>query len=224
MTPPVFIRLLFLCCLIPACVQRISSERPNEVAEKFPDPYAEYQILPDSVSPNQQFAILVPRDDLALDQREKGTEKLALVRLKPYELLCEMPNDSFLPFGKSGYQTAWKKDSTALLFADGRKWGPDRLVLLEMSVGKSPLLTDLAALAKEKVRPQFRKSKMPHYNHNFDFIIDGWDNVGFTKSGDVAIDFTFTNNPKPDESNVWKRRWQAVWSRSQKKFFSLERE
>ncbi len=102
---------------------RISSDRANEIVEKFPDPYAEYLIFPDSVSPNQQFALLVPRADLALDQREKGTAKLALVRLKPYEILCELPNDSFLPFGKSGYQITWMKDSSALLFADGGKWG-----------------------------------------------------------------------------------------------------
>ena len=200
------------------------SEAHPTPSDALPSPFTDFCILTGSESPNGQFGVIYPKRDKIFEASDRGADRLALVRLSPFRVLCDIPRGhSSLTVGHGSYSFSWTPDSSAFLMVQGIRWGPDRVYLGELSTPTNPVLTDLAAHVAERLRPAFKASMMPRYNDNFDFIFDledrdsttgGWE---FTNAGDVSIDCTCTNNPKPLDLSTWKIRWQGVWKRSERR-------
>jgi hypothetical protein len=111
----------------------------------------------------------------------------------------------------------------------GIKWGADRVYLGELVAEGKPRLTDLAAHVAKRLRPDFKESGLLPYNDTFDFVFDaegrkqydesrniaadqGWQ---FNDEGNVKIDCTCTNAPKPGDTKgkKWTVKWTGVWDR-----------
>jgi hypothetical protein len=229
MIPRVVAQILLPCFLITACAAQNSPgvspvAKPASESAALPAPFEHYEILPQTTSPDQTLAVIFPRREVALDMMDNGTARLALVGLAPFRLLSDIPvGASALIFGHGSYSVTWMPDSSALLMVQGLKWGPDRVYLGEISGLPQPRFTDLAALATDLVRPAFRASKMTPFNDGIEFIIEGDDGWSFNGAGDVSVDCKFINHPKPGEKDVWQLRWQAVWSRAEKRFTNERR-
>lgn len=201
----------------------------------FPAAYKDYQILPGTVSPDQRYAFIYPKRSRLDEVRKCG---LFLAALKPFAVLSQMPlGGSPLEGNGHGYYAAnWAKDSSAAVFIAGRKWGPDKVWVLQLRDGKVARRSDLTAAVRKQVLPDFKKSRAERYNEYCDFIFaseDRWTRVdsgtlaergwNLDERGHVMIDCTCTTDPNDLVPHHWTVRFKGTWDISigtfiQKKF------
>jgi hypothetical protein len=197
----------------------------------FPAAYNEYQILPGSVSPSGQYALIYPRRSVLFEIKEA---KLLLVGLAPFRALSELPVKGALAASAHGsYSVSWAKNGAAMLFVAGRKWGPGEVFLVAFRNGQPEPSIDLVDNIRQLLEPEFKKSKAPPFNYSEDFVLEnsasevangvtvgrGWI---FDQAGHVLIDCTCTSDPKGDDSRAWTIKFRGTWDISKGQLISYE--
>jgi hypothetical protein len=200
----------------------------------FPVAYKDYQILPNTMSPDRRFAFIYPKRSRLYELSEYG---LYLAALNPFRILSKIPTGhSNLAANAHGYYAAnWAKDSSATVFIAGRKWGPNKVWVLQLSDGRVAKRSDLTEAVRQELLPDFKKSRAARYNEYYDFIFDsedrqtvvnsetlaerGWD---LDNRGQVTIDCTCTTDPKELRSNRWAVRFKGTWDIASAKFLHKE--
>lgn len=188
----------------------------------FPSAYADYQILPGSISPNGQYALIYPKRSVLYETKRP---RLILISLCPFRLLLDVARPRSLAGNSHGYYTVrWAEDSSAVLAVAGIKWGPEKVWLVPANRARAGRVTDLTAEIRKVVSPDFKKSKAPRYNDYFDFIFEseptqsvvtgepfaerGWD---INAHAQVVIHCTCTTDPKEMDDPSWTVRFQGTW-------------
>jgi membrane-associated protease RseP (regulator of RpoE activity) len=201
----------------------------------FPAAYKDYQILPNTISPDNRYAFIFPKRSRLYDLKEYG---LFLASLQPFHIVSKIPlgNSNLAGNARCYYASHWTKDSSAAVFIAGFKWGPEKVWVLRMRDGKTTKLSDLTAAVRQQVLPDFKKSHAEPYNDYYDFIFDsedrqtvvdgetlaerGWD---LDDTGHVIIDCACTTNPKPFfDPHRWAVRFKGVWDIQSGKFTAKE--
>ncbi len=200
----------------------------------FPRRYEAYQILPFSFSPDGTYAFIYPKRAVVY---ELDSPELLLIAVKPFRLMKELPLYSSLAGNaKSYYAVNWSVDSSAVVFVQGTKWGPEKVFLVPIQAGQAGRPTDLTQEVRKQVTPDFRQSKAARYNDTYDFIFEsedrqvlnewgdtfsekGWDVVG---NGRVMIDCTCTTDPKEIEPHSWTIRFKGIWDIGSRRFLQKQ--
>jgi hypothetical protein len=200
----------------------------------FPAAYRDYQILPNTISPDHQYAFIYLKRSRLYELSERG---LYLAVLEPFRVLTKVPTgNSSLAGNSHGYYAAnWAKNSTAAIFVAGIKWGPDKVWLIRLQDGRVAKRTDLAFAVRQQVLPDFKKSRAKRYNEYYNFIFDsedrqtvvdsdtlaerGWD---LDDRGHVMIDCTCTTDPKELDPHGWTVRFKGTWDIASARFIHKE--
>jgi hypothetical protein len=221
--------LLLLFLLIGCGVRSTIADPNNDYSNgviptppcSFPERFKNYQILPASISPNKQYALIYPKRSVLYDLKEYS---LYLVSLNPFRILTIIPlRWSNLAENAHGwYGVNWSKDSSAVIMIEGSKWGPDKVYLTTVRGGYAGSITDLTEEVISEVKDDFIQSKAVRFNNFHEFIFDGdstgWD---FINNNQVKIRYECTNDPKDlKEKNLWRVRFEGVWDISKAEFMT----
>ena len=186
----------------------------------FPEQFKDYQILPSSISPDKQYALLYPKRSVLYDLKEYS---LYLVSLNPFRILTIVPlRWSNLAENTHGwYGVNWSKDSSAVVIIEGSKWGADKVYLVTVRSGIAGSITDLTQEVTSEVESDFLQSKASRFNDNFEFIFEGtstgWD---FLNNKQIQIRYKCTNDSKSLSKKSWNVRFEGVWDISKGEFTS----
>ncbi len=212
-------RSLFLSLLMAATFSLPGAAYDDGVVPQpptpFPTAFKDYQILPDSTSPDGKYALIYPRRDVLFSLKDYA---LYLVTLNPFQILVIIPQHrSTLTANAHGsYQVIWLKDSSAVLVIEGTKWGPDKVVLATLRKGHVYSLSDLTQRVVEAVTGDFKNSGAEPYNEFYDFIFYSEGNDAnawrFLNSQQIAIDCILTTDPKDIVEHRWTVRFQGLWN------------
>jgi len=216
-------RILSLSLLLAATVSAQGPAYDDGVVPQPPAPFPtalkDYQILPDTASPDGKYALIYPRRDVLFSLKDY---ELYLVTLNPFQIRAIIPRHwSNLTANTHGsYQVIWWKDSTAVLVIEGAKWGPDKVFLATLRKGHVDSLSDLTQRVVEAVTDDFKNSGAEPFNDYYDFIFysegndaDAW---RFLDSQQIAINCILTTDPKDIVEHRWTVRFQGLWSISKK--------
>jgi len=203
----------------------------------FPKPYQDFVVYPQSSSPDHQYGFLYPARSVVFDLSKVS---LYLVTLKPFGIVSEMPGyEGQLAISSGGFFVAnWAKDSSAVAFIYGMRWGPDSVYLVPIHDGKTGNIVDLTKEITKLAEPDFKKSKAEPFNGHFDFIFDDSDHTKADATGDnmirddgwtinsqnqVIINCTLASNPKHDsDTKSWAATVKGLWDIAQGKFVSVK--
>lgn len=180
----------------------------------FPTEFRDYQILPDTISPDQKFAFIYPKRSRLY---ELENCKLALAALKPFRKLSEIPrgHSNLAENARCYYAASWSKDSSVTVFVAGSRWGPEKVWVVLLRDAKVAKRTDLTNLVRQQVLPDYKKSRARRYNEFYDFVFeeDHQDTANWRLDdrGNVLIDTTCTTDPKELDSQRWAVRFTASW-------------
>jgi hypothetical protein len=186
----------------------------------FPEQFKDYQILPSSISPDGQYALIYPKRSVLYDLKEWT---LYLVTLNPFRILTIIPLrwSNLSENAKCWYGVNWSKDSSAVVMIEGSKWGADRVYLTTVRSGNAGSITDLTQQVTSEVESDFLQSKASRFNGNFEFIFfgysTGWD---FLNNNQIQIRYQCTNDPKSLSKKSWNVRFEGVWDISKGEFTS----
>jgi hypothetical protein len=189
----------------------------------FPEQFKDYQILPSSISPDGQYALIYPKRSVLYDLKEYS---LYLVSLNPFRILTLIPlRWSNLAENAHGwFQVNWSKDSMAVVMIEGSKWGADKVYLTTIRNGNVGTITDLTEKITFEVDPDFTESKASRFNYCHDFLFyDSYDRTtewNFINNTQVQINIICTSDPVGEKERAWTVRFQGVWDISQGKFTS----
>jgi hypothetical protein len=187
----------------------------------FPSTYKDYQILPGTISPDQRHAFVYPKRSVLFDIRNP---RLFLAALDPFRILSHIPTSgTLLTANARGYYAAnWSKDSSTAVFVAGSRWGPEKVWVLEFRDGKVASQTDVTAVVRQQVLPDYRKSHAERYNDYYDFVFDedhedtdGWK---LDDAGQLIIDTVCTTDPKALDPHGWTAEFKGTWDISGAKF------
>ena len=194
-----------------------SSSQEMKPPEPFPAIYQNYQILPGTVSPNQQYALIYPKRSLLYQLDDYG---LFLVALKPFRVLSQLPlgNSNLAENARCGFSSNWAKDSSALVMVVESRWGAEKVSVMVLKDGEVIRRTELTSRVIKLVGSSFRQSKAPPYNENYDFVFEedpdsesgvcGWD---LDNAGHVVIDCICSTDPKGIEPRGWTVKFTGIW-------------
>ena len=186
----------------------------------FPAQFKDYQILPDTISPDQKLAFIYPKRS-RLYELEKYN--LFLGALTPFRTLSRIPlgNSNLSENAKGYYAASWSKDSGTAVFLVGSRWGPEKVWVLQLRDGKVAK-TDLADAVRHQVLPDYKKSHAARYNDYYDFVLDeenedtsAWK---LDDQGHVLIDTICTTDPKGFDPHGWTVRFKGTWDIAAEKF------
>jgi hypothetical protein len=186
----------------------------------FPSEFKDYQILPDTISPDQKFAFIYPKRSRLY---ELDRYDLFLAALNPFRTLSKIPlgHSNLAQNAKCYYAARWSKDSATAVFVVGSRWGPEKVWVLQLRDG-NVAKTDLAAAVRQQVLPDYKKSHAARYNDYYDFLLDeekedtsGWK---LDDHGHVLIDTTCTTDPKELDPHGWTVRFKGTWDIAARKF------
>ena len=198
---------------------RAAEQAESSVA--LPEGYAaNYVIAEETASPDQKFAVIVPKDD---PEEMSPVGKNYLVALQPFAILGTLDTESphFIGKNHGGISAEWSNNSSVALVTLASKWGPGDVFLLELKDGKLSRTTNLLAKAHDLLLPDYQKTKPKpeRYNDYFDFIFAGEDPVcRLEGSQRVQIDGTATNDPKGVADRRWNARIAGTWDIAQGRF------
>src|SRR5436305_15219078 len=118
--------LVTLLCLGAAAIATVAEQSYDSGYEPkppipFPAEFKDYQILPETISPDQKFAFIYPKR-LRLYQLE--TYDLFLATLNPFQTLSNIPlgHSNLAQNARCYYAAAWSKDSSTTVFIAGNRW------------------------------------------------------------------------------------------------------
>lgn len=191
----------------------------------FPAKFKDYQILPETLSPDRKYALIYPRRDVLYSLKDSA---LYLVALSPFQVLTTIPQQSsnFARNAHGSYQAMWQRDSTAVLVIEGIKWGPDKVFLATIRDESVDSVNDLTQQVVDAVIQDFRKSGAEPYNEfsNFIFYSTGNDSSDwrFLNSQQIAINCVLTTDPKDIVEHRWTIRFQAVLGISNNKLSNIK--
>lgn len=185
---------------------------------------ANYVVAPDTVSPDQKFAVIVPKGD---PEAISPVGKDYLVALRPFGLIRALETEwpYFIGQSHGGISAQWSEASSVALVTLASKWGPGEVFLLELRDAKLIRATDLLRKMYDLLLPDFRKAKPKpeSYNDEIAFIFVGEDPV-CTLEGTklVKIDADAASDPKGGDPHRWKAHITATWDIAQGKFIDQE--
>jgi hypothetical protein len=181
-----------------------SSSRP------FPEQFKDYQILPTSISPDKQYALIYPKRSVLYDLEEFS---LYLVALNPFRILTIIPLywTNLTRNSHGSYEVKWSKDSSAVIVVEGSKWGPSKSFLVTIRKGYASSITDLTDHIRFEVIDGFWKSKAEPFNAAFDILFSGVNEMDFLNSNQIQINYECTSDPKSLKKRPWDVRFEGVW-------------
>ena len=198
----------------------------------WPDLYNNFQVLPDSQSPENRFAFIYPKHSI-VEEKPLDT-KLFLISQKPFRVLTEIPiKGAILAENALGsYQVNWAPNSSAAVFIVGRKWGPDAVFVTPVVSGKAGQVLNLTQEVWKLVWPDYQLSGAPRFNDQYEFIFDANDQIRnlqgvlldestqwtVNSKGLVTIKCICTNDPKHLDKKDWEIIFEGIWDIGQKKF------
>jgi hypothetical protein len=186
----------------------------------FLSAYKDYQILPGTISPDQRHAFLYPKRSVLFDIRNP---RLFLAALDPFRILSRIPTGrTLLTANAKGYYAAtWSKNSSTAVFVAGSRWGPEKVWVLQLRDGKVASQTDVTAVVRQQVLPDYRKSHAERYNDYYDFVFDeyeGTDSWKLDDAGHLIIDTVCTTDPKELDPHGWTAEFKGTWDISGGRF------
>ena len=203
----------------------------------FPTAYKDYQILPGTVSPNQQYALIYPKRSRLYQLHHYG---LFLAALRPFRVLSQLPlgNSNLAENARCYFESNWAKDSSAVVMIAGGRWGPERVSVVAIHEGRVVKQSELTAEVRRSVQADFQKSRASRYNDYYDFVLEqgyaskgklvdvpkdftqqGWDLDG---AGHIHIDCVCTTDPKNIDPHGWSVHLTGVWDISASHFQQKE--
>ena len=187
----------------------------------FPEQFKDYQILPDSISPDKQYALIYPKRSVLYDLKEYS---LYLVSLNPFRILTVIPmhRSNLSENAHGSYGVNWSKNSSAVVMIEGTKWGADKVFLTTIRNGNVGSITDLTEAITFQVDQDFTESKASRFNYCNDFLFydDESTEWNFLNNTQVQINCICTTDPLGEKTNAWTVRFQGVWDISKGKFTS----
>ncbi len=185
----------------------------------FPEQFKNYQILPSSISPDKQYALLYPK---RLEIYQLKEYSLYLISLKPFKILTIVPiYDTNLVENVHGwYEVKWSADSSAVMVIEGSKWGPAKLFLITIRNGYAGSITDLTDEVMKRGLADFWESKCEPFNDWFDILFSGTHEQSFLNKNQIKINYKCTNDPKNLKKDTWNVRFEGVWDISKGEFTS----
>ena len=199
-----------------------SNHEPSPPAP-FPAAYKDYQILPGTISPDQQYALIYPKRSRLYKLRRSG---LFLVALQPFRILSQLPlgNSNLTENARCYFESQWAENSSAVVMIAGSRWGPEKVSVVALRGGKVVKQTELTAKVHRLVRADFRKSHASPYNDYYDFVItgstttsndgpkystlQGWEPDG---AGYIRVDCDCTTDPKGIDPHGWTMHVTGLW-------------
>jgi hypothetical protein len=178
----------------------------------FPKQFKDYQILPSSISPDKQYALIYPKRSVLYQLKEYS---LYLVSLNPFRILTAIPlrYSNLAGNAHGSYAVNWSKDSLAVVMVEGRKWGADKVFLTTIRNGNVGSITDLTEKITFEVDPDFTESKASRFNYCNDFLFyaDRTTEWNFLNNTQVQINCICTTDPAGEKEKAWTVRFQGVW-------------
>src|SRR3954451_17853794 len=157
MKPLVVVSLFLAFVRGVAAEQTYGSGYEPEPPVPFPPEYKDYQILPETVSPDQRYAFIYPKRSLLYELQKYG---LFLGALNPFHNLSRVPTGhSNLAENARNYYAAGKtKDSSTTVFVAGSRWGTAKVAISQLRSGTIANQSNLAASLRQQVLPDYKKS------------------------------------------------------------------
>ncbi len=177
-----------------------------------------YQIDVDSISPNQEWAILVPQDPQNLGN--------CLIHLPDFTNLLELPTIAIFAdkFKEHGLVVNWAKDNSAAVAYSHGKFGAENIYIVVP--GSPGYVIDLEHEIRREMQADFIASKAEEFNGNYDYFLDyGAGNSWKINAADqVIVDCEGDNNPRLHSIRSWKGRFEGLYDIRTEKFVTKKYE
>ena len=192
---------------------------PNPPAP-FPVEFKNFQILPESISPDAVCGLIYPKHSVLFDMK---ATPLYLVQLNPFSVMKQLLPDANLSGNHASYDVKWAENSSLVMITEGGKWGPHRVVIAQVLKGKAGKVTDLTAEIRKQLQPYYEKAKAKagRYNDYFDYIFDSDSPEGWRINNhgtQIDIWCTCTTDPKPPRGGAWVADFEGLWDISKNHF------
>ena len=191
----------------------------------WPAIYSDYQLLPESQSPDGRWGFIYPKRSLV--EQMGSPPRLFLVQQTPFRMVMEIPiQGAILADNAHGsYQVNWSADSSAVVFIVGRKWGPEAVFAFLVRGGHPGRTVDLVAQVRKIVQPSYVQSHAPRFNDYYDFIFADEDFMRDTDNRPVAVTTNWTltwdrkvsikcictTDPKHLSEKIWEAIFEGTW-------------
>jgi hypothetical protein len=171
-----------------------------------------YQIDLESISPDQNWAILVPKDP--------QTGGNYLVHLPDFVQILDLPTIGMFAdrSREGGLMVHWARDSSAVVAFTSGKFGAENIFLVVP--GSPGYLIDLEHAIRREMQADFEASKAESWNCNFDYHLEGgsWT---INDSGQVIVDCQGDSNPRENTGIVsWIGHFQGLYDIRTEKFIT----
>jgi hypothetical protein len=179
----------------------------------LPDWAGLYKIDLESISPDQNWAVLVPKD--------AQTGGNYLVHLPDFAQLFDLPTIGIFDDGsrEGGLIVHWAKDSSAAVAFTSGKFGAESIFIVVP--GSPGYIIDLEHEIRREMQADFQASKAEPWNGNFDYYLDDGAANSWTinNSGRVIVDCQGDSNPRQHLGRIsWIGHFQGLYDIRTEKF------
>jgi hypothetical protein len=187
-----------------------SSNHEPLLPAPLPAAYKDYQVLPGTISPDQQYGLIYPKRSRLYELRHYG---LFLAALKPFRVLSQLPlgNSNLAENARCYFESNWAKDSSAVVMIAGSRWGPEKVSVVALGKGRVVERAELTAAVRRMVQPDFQKAHASPYNEYYDFVFTGSYSWDLDQAGHVRIDCECTTDPKNIDPHRWTVHFIGSW-------------
>ena len=228
------------CCLTASGGSQAdlySSNHEPSPPEPFPAAYKDYQILPGTISPDLQYALIYPKRTRLYELEDYH---LFFATLRPFHELSSLPlgDSNLAENARNSYASNWAQNSSAVVMIVGSRWGPEKVSVIALHHGKITKQSELTSEVRSLVKPSFRRSHAERYNDYHDFVFsegysssDGWVDVplhsgrqgwDLDDTGHVLIDCVCTTDPKHIDRHGWTVHFTGIWDIGKASFLKKE--
>lgn len=189
----------------------------------FPAAFKNYQILPNTISPNQQYALIYPKKSALYDLPHHN---LYLAALKPFRIIAQIPLNKYTTLAINSndyYDVNWAKDSSAVDVIEGIKWGPDEVYVIPLHDGHAGKIGALTEAIRRILEPDFHRAKATPYSDTIDFIfVEDDDEFSWkiNERGQVIVVTSCESHPNLAGHQNWTATFNGIWDISKRRFLS----
>lgn len=181
---------------------------------KVPDTWGgKYEIALESISPDQHWAILLPKD--------VQTSGNCLVHLPDFTQFLDLPTIALFPDDsrEHGLVTHWARNSSAAVVYENGKFGAESIFIVVP--GSPGYIIDLEHEIRREMQADFAASKAEPWNENYGYYLDEGVAGSWTinASDQVVIDCQGYSNPREHSgTRSWIGHFEGLYDISAEKF------
>jgi hypothetical protein len=184
----------------------------------LPPEYSQYEIDPDTVSPDGQFGVMYLRtvEDDATTEWDNY-----VVALNPFRIVVQLPEKQGFFGNKNNCSlfACWAANSSAVVVIERAKWGAYEAFVVPIANGQAGPVNEILGEVRKQLEADLAQVDHEGGSSDLDFTFMDGDNMPINDRGQVIVSIDGATNPKEiGGEKSWVGHFQGLWDIAQGKF------